>query len=225
MPKYKKRKYKRKRKGRRRRYKRNFLRTRMGTLSGMPGQRLVCQRYADTTKLTSTSGVIAEHKLAANNVFDPLAAAGGHQPMGFDQMAGLYNHYVVLGSKLVCTFSDISGTSSIVVGAYLSDDLTTLYINHRTYKEAKRGQQKVIVYNRSPTYIKCKYSAKKFHGVKDVKDNITTLGAAVNANPTETAVYHIYAATLDGISTSAVYCSYYIDYIVAYSEPVDLAGS
>ena len=201
------------------------MRTRMGTLSGMPGQRLVCQRYADSHSLTSTTGILNEFHIGANNAFDPYGGSGGHQPMGYDQMAALYNHYVVLGSKLVCTFSATSTSSSLAVGAYLSDDLVTLYLKHRTYKEAKRGQQKIIVNQRFPTYLRCKYSAKKFHGVKDVKDNITTLGARVDQNPTEVAVYHVYAQAMDGISTATVFVTYYIDYIIAFSEPVDLQPS
>lgn len=66
------------------------------------------------TQLTYSSGVGYMGKTIAantnttfffrgNGMFDPDAQVGGQQPLGFDQWAGLYRHYRVIGSKITVT--------------------------------------------------------------------------------------------------------------------------
>lgn len=50
-------------------------------------------------------------------MFDPYAGAGGHQPNGFDQLAALYNSFVVTDCHVAVTcVAPSSGTAFLAVG-------------------------------------------------------------------------------------------------------------
>lgn len=61
--------------------------------------------YYDKTLAANTN---ASFLFRGNGMFDPDYQVGGQQPMGFDQWAGLYRHYRVIGSKIevTCGHSD-----------------------------------------------------------------------------------------------------------------------
>lgn len=63
-------------------------------------------KYVDT--LTPVSGVAIignEFSYALNGMWDPYTPAGGHQPYGFDQLAAMYNAYVVTSCHISVTLS------------------------------------------------------------------------------------------------------------------------
>lgn len=55
------------------------------------------------------AGAISSAAFRVNGMFDPEVAIGGHQPMAFDQMAELYNHYTVYSASICCTMINKSG--------------------------------------------------------------------------------------------------------------------
>lgn len=221
------RRYRRKRpsRRRRRRYKRSRQLTNYAP-SGMPTQRIAKLRYAEQTTITSTSGVLDSIRFRANGIFDPNVDIGGHQPMGFDQWSTLFNHYVVLGSKLTMSIVPFdAGGGPCATGAYLTDGSTVPYTSASEFMEAKKGTVKLISPDqRKATYVVSKFSAKKFYNVKDVKDNVSRIGSPVSADPSDQAYYVIWVQNRDG-STSSYSVLVQIDYIVLFSEPKDLTQS
>lgn len=194
--------------------------------SGMPTQRVAKLKYCQVNALTSTTGILNEQRFSANNIYDPDITGGGHQPMGHDQWLALFNHYVVLGSKITMKFCDSDNTVTPAhVGLYLSDGKTLSYSTGYEYIEARKGQYRMMVPNQGKALIlRNKFSAKKFFNVKDVKDNTMRLGAAMGASPTEQAYYHIWFQTIDA-STNTMRYIVEIEYIVLFSEPKDLSLS
>lgn len=194
--------------------------------SGMPTTRIGKLKYAQVMSVTSTTGIMGEQRFSANNIFDPDVTGTGHQPMGHDQWAALFNHYVVLGSKITVNFCDAdASTTPTHVGLYLSDGKTLSYTSGYEYIEARKGTYRLIVPNEGKNHrMVNRFSAKRFFNVKDVKDNLNRFGAASGASPTEQAYYHIWVQTLDTTSNT-IRCVVEIEYIVLYSEPKDLAGS
>jgi len=174
---------------------------------------------------------------AANGLFDPNIQVGGHQPLGFDQWALYYNHYVVLGSKITVRFilnNAVQATNytPILCGVKLQDDTAATWSAGQLFDNlSERGfSYKVIVPNVNNIYpVKCgaKFSAKKFFNVKDVKDNMLRLGSGVGANPTDLGVYQLYFGSVNGqtISDYTMQCLVTIDYIVSWSEPKDIPQS
>lgn len=53
----------------------------------------------------------------ANSLFDPNRSGTGHQPMGFDELSGLYNRYRVRGVSLKMTVGDCSTPVMIAIHA------------------------------------------------------------------------------------------------------------
>lgn len=183
-------------------------------------------RYTDHLELTSTAGVLTSTVYRANSVFDPFQPTGGHQPMGYDEWALLYNHYIVLGSKVSVQFlQDGSPTGAVAVGVYLDDTSSSGYTSADEYIEAKKGSYCLIPFgDRRNRTCTSRFSAKKFFKVKDLQDNMTRLGAPVGTNPDEEAMYHIWMQCYNS-TTDTLQVQITIDYIVEFSEPKSLAQS
>lgn len=73
--------------------------------------------YCFRGTLNSTSGAIAKRIFRGNSLYDPDLTGTGTQPMGFDQLMTLYEHYRVMGSEIVvrCTNGAVGEMSDIVV--------------------------------------------------------------------------------------------------------------
>lgn len=188
-------------------------------------------RYCDTIDLDpGVSGTLSTNVFRANSCHDPNQTGVGHQPMAWDEYSELYNHYVVLGSKITVQFAAqaASTMSPPVVGIFQSDDTTfsTSYITSLT--EQNRCKYRMIPhgYQVRPTTICSKFSTKKFFNVKDVKDNLDRLGAAIGSNPSEEAYFVVFCGDqAEGEDIAGVYGMVTIEYIVAFSEPKELAQS
>lgn len=194
---------------------------------GFPTNRVVKMRYVQANLLTSTSGVIAQQFFRANSIFDPDFTAGGHQPLGRDQWAVFYNEYVVLGAKLKARFNFISGTVPIQVGVFLNNSSTTTGTSFSELNEQGRCKDNVLNASSASksTVITKTYSAKRFHNVVDVKDNVATLGAVMSTNPTAIADYVVFAQAQDTSGTVSCRVLIEIDYIVSLSSPNEIGQS
>lgn len=223
MP-YKK-KYNKKRAPRRgRKYPRYRSPNMQGHVSGMPLTRTAHMRYCEQLTLQSTFGTLTNHRFRANGIFDPDQTGGGHQPMGHDQWAELYNHYVVIGAKINVTATLRGSTDKMAVGIFLDDGHSSLYGEYTSFLEAKRGSQRILALQRNSVRMNTTFSAKKFFNITDIKDNIKHLGAAVGSDPTDEAYFNIYAQDILANTTNVDFLIC-IDYIVSYSEPKTLTPS
>jgi len=80
-------------------------------------------RYSEDIDITVTTGH-GEHLMSANGLFDPNITGTGHQPLYFDQLTAIYDHYTVLNSTCKFTIADGSATAWTVT-MYIDDDPTT----------------------------------------------------------------------------------------------------
>lgn len=218
----KKKPYKKKRKYPVKRRRRRL--TSMGVPSGMPTQRLAKLRFCTTGRLSSVSGVIDSASFVANGIFgvDITSGSPAGQPMGFDQWATLFNHYVVLGSRISVEWALEEQNQSFVAGTYLNDDNTLIYTKFADFKQARKGSQRVLVNQRNRVITSSNFSAKKYFNVKDVKDNTDRLGGSITSNPSEQAIFVIYGQAMDGASNVNARYLATIDFIVLWSEPRDI---
>lgn len=195
-----------------------------GFVSGIPKIRTAHMRYSENVSLTSTSGSMDSIQYRANGVYDPNLTGIGHQPFGFDTWETLYNHRMVIGSRIYVSFI---GTGALIsaAGVYLSDDTSIPYTTADGFIEAKKGTWAIMAARetRSPT-LQSSFSAKRFFNITDVKDNFDRLGTIGTQNPAEQALYNIWYQEQSG-ATNTVYAQITIDYIVQYSEPKDLNQS
>lgn len=202
-----------------------------GVPSGMPFAKLATLRYSETVNLAGTAGILQRYAFSANSVYDPNNTGGGHQPMGYDQWTTLYNKYVVLGSKIIVrmipNFNGVGQIGSGVAGVHLSDGPTPPYSTANEYIESRKGTWRIINWNGglldiSQTIMVSKFSAKKFFNVKDVRDN-QDLRSTTGKNPDTRAYFIVW---LDSPMVDTQYSAIVtIDYIVSFSDPVNLPKS
>lgn len=207
-------------------YKRPRL-TSMGTPSGMPTTRIAKLRWCQEGTIASTSGAFTTRAYNANSIFDTNGSGG--QPMGRDQWALLYNHYVVIGAKIrIYIEAAAANTIGMMIGTQLNDDATLTYTDIEGAIEARKGrfcQLGLPTGGAAKCKISANFSAKKFFNITNMKDNYDRLGAAIGASPSELACFILWQQSLDGATTTNANITVIIDYIVLFSEPADLARS
>lgn len=191
---------------------------------GFPKSRLAKLRYVDQVRLEPGLASQLTHSFRANSLFDPDYSGVGHQPMYFDQFSALYNHYTVLGSKISIRVLPEESTMTaapydIYVGVLLDDDVASIPTG------TAMMEQKLCKWRYMPgitnggtraRHLSTTYSAKKFHGVKDVVDN-DRLQAAITANPAEVAFFNVFAGSFQG-NPQTVSMIVTIEYIARFSE-------
>jgi len=179
-------------------------------------------RYSDSITLNSASGVVSSYVLRANDLFDPDFTGTGHQPMGFDQLMLVYNHFCVIKARLICVFRSIlSNTATVAIrydgasapitvpnriielGGCVIDDVSFL----ATTNEAKE--------------LTLDLDIAKLQAVK--KSAITadpTLRGDAATSPTEVTYFHIQMW-----NTNSTTCSCIVDFILEqtahFMEPRD----
>lgn len=216
--------YKRKRKcnKKKRKYKKNYKLT---VPNGMPKTGRTKLRYVENLSLTGTTGAIATSMWRANSAYDPRYASGGHQPMGYDQWTTLFNHYVVVGSKITAKFQNSSDIPTTMCGIYLSADTTSVYSNWADFIEADKGNY-IQTSDSERSYVATeKFSCRRFFNLVDPKDGIGRVGAGIGNDPQEGAYFVIWIQAKDAASTSTVNVTILIEYIIDFSEPKNLPQS
>lgn len=206
------------------RYRRSSL-----PLSGFPTQKVVRLRYvSDRFSLNPALGGIASHVFRANSIYDPDFTGVGHQPYGHDTWQTLYNHYTVLGSKIVCRLQSTSGTPSAsfgLVGIRLDDSgasLATLGLN----VEAGRCNYRYIGTDDSShgmVTLRKNYSARKMWG--RMYNASGTQRATFGFNPSEEVYYVITAEAGAAYDMGELLCQAVVEYIVLLQEPKELSQS
>jgi len=192
---------------------------------GFPKQLCITHKYHEQVYLTSTSGVLNSYRFACNGMYDPNTTGTGHQPMLFDQLDVLYDHYVVIGAK--CTFLytfSVAGTNPLRVVCFIDDNSTSTGSTIEQLAEyGQSGSVDVLaVGNNKVGKRTLKWSAKKAFGKNFMgKDSLQGTTAA---NPTELQHFTI-GFQSDGISTQtlSIHCS--IEYIAVWQELKEIAQS
>lgn len=221
-------------------YKKNYSRKkssrksrkmiRYSTPNVVPDKKVCKLRYVQTIPLDPSVQTASNWVFRANSLFDPDYTGTGHQPLGFDEMALFYDHYIVIGSKITAKFISIgsgSTTNCCMVGVRLNDS-STVTASYQTVMEQANNRYKFLSNSgalQSQTCTKT-YSPRKFFGIKDINDNRSLLGASMSANPNEDAMFHVYAAPFDtATNPAALNVLVTIEYIAVFSERKSLLSS
>ncbi len=181
-------------------------------------------RYSDTVQLNPPTAGIALHVFRASSLFDPDFTGVGHQPLYFDQIQPLYDHYTVVGSKITITGSGSDNLAGTILIS-LQDDSGTLTTMNRYMETKNRVYRTTNEAGNGVVTVSKKYSCKKFLGIshplseKDVSGTLTT-------NPAENAFFHVVYAGNDSTADFAnATLRMIIDYFAILTEPVTPVGS
>nr|WAE43152.1 MAG: capsid protein [Cressdnaviricota sp.] len=183
--------------------------------------------YVQSVTLAAGTG-LATAQIVLNGAYNPFPA-GGHQPMGFDQMMSFYQFYRVLGAKVTCIFSNgVNSDNPPMVGISFTENASFSPTSLAMIIE--RGN---VVYRQHCTFtsgvsttLSKRWSAKKWYGpaYNDVQQ-----GGTASANPAgELAYANIWSSptvAYGGATFDAVICNIKVEYIVEFSGQLQLTQS
>lgn len=193
--------------------------------SPVPKTMFTKMRYHTTFNLDPGTGILAYKIIKANGMYDPEVSAGGHQPRGFDQLMALYDHFVVLGSKITASFAS-ANTSYSTINLVALRDTSTPSAAVNDYMEGGYVSSKIAeVRGGGGINIIKKTFNNKFLGRSKALSDPDLKGSA-SADPTEGAYFHIITSAMDSsVDPVVTNVSIVIDYIVALIEPKNPAQS
>lgn len=201
---------------------------RMGGQIPLPNRIITKHRYCQTYTLDGTSTAAASRLFSLNGLYAP--DSGGHQPMGFDQFAALYQNYKVLGAKISATFNNNSNTpdtGSQFVGIQFHENssYTPSYIT----EIAERGRcvYKLLGLCNGGNDVKklsMKWSGKKWYGSTNFKGGDTS--GTISANPAQEFYASVFScADYNGQNPGSCDVLITIDYIVEWYGPLQMNQS
>lgn len=193
----------------------------------LPQSQRAVHRYSAYFNLDPGSGgTLAKYVFSANGMYDPDITGTGHQPMGFDQLAILYNHYCVVGSKITAKVFNYDTGQTQIAGVTLLDTASGFTGDVHQYIE--QGHSKYVILGRQNAdlskSVSKTFSAKKFFHKSKPMDEDDLAGTAL-ANPAEEAFYHLVAAPIGAVDTAPVQVLVLIEYTAIWTEPKTLAQS
>lgn len=170
-------------------------------------------------------GVQASYVFNLMSLFDPNYTGTGHQPLGFDQIMPLYDHYTVVGARarVTCTNTDSTIAQRMILQvkdtATSSTNASAMIENGNSVwtvlspKEAG-GCTKTLSINFSP---KAFFGKSPMHGDK--------YQGTISSSPVEGAFLHIAAEPMELTDVGPVRCTVVIEYISILTEPKQLTQS
>jgi len=185
---------------------------------GFPTRMTFTHRYVDNFTLASVNGGLDYHVFRMNGMYDPDFTGTGHQPVFFDQLTPIYEHWTVIGAKI--TFHIVPSTNATypaqfilfqnsASGATFSSQSVIAEQNKATVRQTCMGSTRPIV-------LKLKYSAKKTFG-GSVLGNPELQGTAA-ADPTEISFAYLGVRTNDPAVSATFWVRVTIDYISVWDE-------
>lgn len=170
-------------------------------------------------------GIPVFHHFSANGLYDPNVTGGGHQPLGFDQVMPMYDHYTVIGSKITITAFNNDTVNKQIVGIRLADATSSTSTDMANLME--NGGGKYVWLNTKgadgdSVTLTLGCSPKKFFQ-KSLNDD--TYKGNVSSNPFDQVLFQIWGAPLTAVDSAEIYCNVRIDYIALFTEPKILGSS
>lgn len=196
--------------------------------TGFPKTYKMKHRYSQDDQLvySAGAGVPAVLRMSCNGLFDPDPRVGGHQPLYFDQMMALYNHYTVIGAKLTLRVSGGGNTNPGIYGVlFINDDTTTTPTSITGQSEQVGAKTIQMGWNSNETKtMRIGWSLKKAFGKTSISQSQFKGTAA--ANPTEQQFFNFSMISSDlGVTGIGIPLYWTIEFIVVYSELKDIAQS
>lgn len=201
-------------------------RTMVSLGAGFPKKIQATHTYAKNLTLSSTLGVPTTYTFSCNGMYDPdNTAILGNQPMFFDQLSAIYQHYCVIGSKVTLKIIPAyANQPAFGFAVYLNDDVTVSPTSLEGIREQTSGS---IVYIPGGSdvmrTITKNWSASKTFG-KAVLAN-TDLQGTITTNPNEQTHYSFFVQPLDFATSLTVYVQVTIQYIAVWKEMRDIERS
>jgi len=184
-------------------------------------------RYFDmpAVSIAIGTGISTPYLFSCNGLYDPNVSGVGHQPMGFDNMMALYDHYTVVSSRLKVTLCNALTTADypILLVAWIDDDGTA---TTSITTSVERPSSKLVVQApgvAGPTPLFLSWSAREAFGPNPLSND--NLQGTSGANPTEVQNYAIQLYNAGATAISGCFLAVELEYDVIWDEIKDITGS
>lgn len=159
-------------------------------------------------------GIASSITFNLSSIYDPNVSGAGHQPLGHDQLALLFERYQVWKVDFHIEFSVPSDTSSCRVGYRVSDASTAVSSETELIENGNAEWALLTPAGGSKDHVKFVGSVDipEVHGLsyKQYMAN-DDYGAVFGSNPTESAYFFIWADGL-GVDTNTMNVAYHFVY-------------
>lgn len=175
---------------------------------------------------TTSWTVGSVYNYRVNNAYSPLN--GGHQPYGWDQMAGLYRYYKVIGCTMRFTPMNQQSTNAILfVRQVPVDENATMEATAVNLMAERPGTHRVCTMpgGGNPQTLELRIDIPRQLGIspEQFRADVSQYSAAVTAAPSRYAYVQVGCA--GSATTSFVSCLVEIEYTVQYWQRVTQASS
>lgn len=184
-------------------------------------------RYVDVNKAldAGVGGIAVSQVYSLTNLYDPDTTGIGHQPIGFDQIMPMYDHFTVIGARARVEFINEDTTQPQLCLLQLKDTATT---SANAAEVIENGTSRYCLLSPSggskDTYtLTINFSSKKFFGRSPMDGDKYqgTIGAA----PLDNCYLHIMVDPQTTSNVSSVKYMITIEYIAVLTEPKQLSQS
>jgi len=174
------------------------------------------------------SGAVASYAFSCNGLYDPNKTGIGHQPIAFDQIMLMFDHYVVTGATITAYCQNQDSTYQQFVGIQCDDNAASL-VTHDPNTLIEQGRGKWALLDQFGTsadtrILKMRVDPNKFMSRSNALCD-PELKGSVTANPVEQCFFQLWAAPVISADSSQCIVTVVIDYEVTFIEPKTLAGS
>lgn len=191
----------------------------VGKRTLFPSSMNVNLKYCQQVTLSLPGGTPALQVFRANSIFDPDYTGTGHQPLGMDQLGGLYGRYEVLSSTIRARYTTNSSVNDTVsICCWLDED------GALAGTMAGMMEQSTASWTTNPGVIALpgmevsnKFTAVDFFGGKS--DGVANWGS----NPSRQAFFNI--AGYSPVTATSGVLTVEIIYTVRVSGPIEVAQS
>lgn len=183
-------------------------------------------RYFDQSVVLdpAAGGTSASYVFTLNGLFDPDITGAGHQPIGFDQLMPLYDHYTVIAAKVKCVFTNNDPAVATMCLIRMKDSAVTSTI---TEDVIENGMCKWATAGPiGSSNVKTLYlgmSTKRFFGKPIMGEKEYT--GTIATNPAEQVYLHITSQPVEAHNLISTQVQVLIEYIAILTEPKQLVGS
>lgn len=192
-----------------------------GATRGFPPKLRATLVYNESVAISITAALQTSYVFACNGLYDPNISGTGHQPLYFDQMMAIYDHYCVINSRITAVFVGKGTTGGQICSVGIDDDSAP---SASTYLQERDGYSyKYINDNSVPQTVNVAWKAVSTFGRSPTDD--PDLKGTNGANPAELATYVINVTNAAGTDSFGGLVNVTIEYFTEFSELVSIAQS
>lgn len=179
-------------------------------------------KYATAVTFSLTAGAATPYAFSCNGLYDPDISGTGHQPLYFDQLMAIYNHYTVRSSRCKVSSVGLYFNAATTVQMCIDDDATgpTTMSSMAERPGAVSAFFNPIIENPYP--LRKAWNCRANFGGNPLSD--PELQGTAGTNPTEQQYFQILVGNDTGINqTVTLYIE--IEYDAVFNELKTIATS